>query len=437
MYTAYYYSGESVDFNGNGPNIIGTAKNSGDVMEKKVEFESSAGHRLAGILHRPDAGSPRAWVLFAHCFTCTKNVRAAKHIADALVREGMAVLRFDFTGLGQSEGDFSETHFSSNVRDLLDAARYLADEHSPPDSLVGHSLGGTAMLAAASEIDSAVAVATIGTPAEAEHVLHLIDEDLDTIEEKGCATVKLAGRPFRIRREFVEDVRNQSVRDGIRKLRKALLVMHSPVDELVPVKEAGRIYSSAMHPKSYISLDDADHLLSRRADSRYAGRVLSAWVSRFIDDDEYEAERPPFEPGQVVVSGRTDDGFRVAINADGHELRGDEPETYGGADSGPSPYDLLSAALGACTVMTLNMYARHKKLPVESVRVDVRHGKIHADDCAHCETEKGKVDRFQRRVYIRGDLSDEQRKRMLQIADRCPVHRTLHSEVDVQGELAD
>lgn len=406
-------------------------------MEKKVEFESSSGVRLAGVLHTPDAGKPRAWVLFAHCFTCTKNVRAAKHIANALTHEGMAVLRFDFTGLGQSEGDFSDTHFSSNVQDLVDAADFLASEYCAPDILVGHSLGGTAMLAAASEIDSAVAVATIGSPAEAEHVLHLLEEDLETIEETGTATVKLAGRPFRVRAEFLDDVRSQSVRDGIRELRKALLVMHSPVDEVVPVKEAGRIYSSAMHPKSYISLDDADHLLSRKADSHYAGRVLSAWVSRFLENAEDDLTRPAFRDEHVVVTGRTDDMFRVAINANGHVLRGDEPEEHGGADSGPSPYDKLSAALGACTVMTLNMYARHKKLPVESVRVDVRHGKIHAEDCENCETEKGKIDRFERMVYIQGDLNEEQLKRMLEIADRCPVHRTLHSEVEVVTRLVD
>ncbi|MBT8051733.1 MAG: OsmC family protein [Xanthomonadales bacterium] len=406
-------------------------------MESKVEFESSAGIELSGVLHRPDAGSPRAWVLFAHCFTCTKNVLAARHIADALTREGMAVLRFDFTGLGQSGGDFSETHFSSNVQDLVDAADFLAGEYQAPNILVGHSLGGTAMLAAASEIDSAVAIATIGSPAEAEHVLHLLEDDLETIEKAGCATVKLAGRPFQIRSEFIEDVRNQSVRDGIRNLRKALLVMHSPVDEVVPVKEAGRIYSSAMHPKSYISLDDADHLLSRKADSRYAGRVLSAWVSRFLDVAGEDLPTPAFEAAHVVVAGKTDDAFRVAINADGHVLQGDEPEEHGGADSGPSPYDLLSAALGACTVMTLNMYARHKKLPVESVRVDVQHGKIHAEDCERCETEKGKIDRFERRLTIAGDLSEDQRKRMLEIADRCPVHRTLHSEVEVASRLVE
>lgn len=406
-------------------------------MQKQVRFRSSGGVELAGALHRPDAGNPRAYALFAHCFTCTKNVKAAVNIAEALCLEGIAVLRFDFTGLGQSEGDFADTHFSSNVQDLLDAAEYLKNEHQAPDILVGHSLGGTAILAAAHRIDSAVAVATIGAPADAEHVLHLLDDDLPAIEEHGEAAVRLAGREFRIREDFVEDVRSQSVRDGIRNLRKALLVMHSPVDEVVPVEEAANIYRSALHPKSFISLDDADHLLSRAGDSRYAGHVLAAWASRFIHDPDDDLEPAVYHTGHVVVSGRPEDIFRVAINADGHRMAGDEPEKYGGTDTGPSPYDLLSAALASCTVMTLNMYARRKRLPLESVRVDVQHGKVHAEDCLDCQSETGKIDQFVRTIHLQGDLSDEQRQRMLEIADRCPVHRSLHSEIAIRSRLVD
>jgi len=406
-------------------------------MQHSVRFRSAAGLELAGVLHRPDAGTPRAYALFAHCFTCTKNVKAAVNIAEALCLEGIAVLRFDFTGLGQSEGEFADTHFSSNVRDLLDAADYLKREHQPPDILVGHSLGGTAMLAAAHHVDSAVAVATIGSPADAGHVLNLIEDDLQTIEAQGEAQVSLAGRSFRMRKDFIDDVRSQSVRDGIRKLRKALLVMHSPVDEVVPVDEAARIYRSALHPKSFISLDDADHLLSRSSDSRYAGHVLAAWASRFIHDPDDEIEPAIYHTGHVVVSGRPEDIFRVSINADGHRFNGDEPEKYRGTDSGPSPYDLLSAALASCTVMTLNMYARRKRLPVDSVRVDVQHGKIHAQDCTECESDRGKIDRFVRTVYLQGDLNPDQRRRLLEIADRCPVHRSLHSEIDIRSRLVD
>jgi len=406
-------------------------------MQQRVTFDNSGGDTLAGVLHTPDAGTPVAHALFAHCFTCTKNINAAVNIAEALCSEGIAVLRFDFTGLGQSEGEFSDTHFSSNVQDLLDAAEFLRQEHQAPEILAGHSLGGTAMLAAAPLIESAVAVATIGSPADAQHVLHLLDDDLDSIERRGEARVKLAGRPFHIRKEFVDDVRSQSVRDGIKKLRKALLVMHSPVDELVPVEEASRIYTSALHPKSFISLDNADHLLSREADSRYAGHVLAAWASRFIHDPDEEIEPAVYHTGHVVVSGKPEDIFRVSINADGHPMAGDEPEQYGGTDTGPSPYDLLSAALASCTVMTLNMYARRKRLPLESVRVDVQHGKIHAQDCMECETQSGKIDRFERLIHLAGDLSPEQRGRLMEIADRCPVHRTLHSEINIVSKLQD
>ena len=406
-------------------------------MQERVQFVSSAGHLLAGALHRPDAGSPRAYALFAHCFTCTRNARAAVYIAEALCHEGIAVLRFDFTGLGDSGGEFADTHFSSNVQDLLDAADYLKREHHAPDILVGHSLGGTAMLAAAHHIGSAVAVATIGSPADAEHVLQLLEDDLATIERHGEAQVSLAGRPFHIRKDFVDDVRSQSVRDGIRGLRKALLVMHSPIDEVVPLAEAASIYSSALHPKSFISLDDADHLLTRSADSRYAGHVLAAWASRFIHDPEEDIEPAIYHTGHVVVSGRPEDIFRVSINADGHRFEGDEPEKYGGTDSGPSPYDLLSAALASCTVMTLNMYARRKRLPLESVRVDVQHGKIHARDCEDCTSGDGKIDRFVRTIHLQGDLNPEQRERLLHIADRCPVHRSLHSEINIHSRLVD
>ena len=407
-------------------------------MQQNVRFDNARGQQLSGTLHLPDSGAPRAYALFAHCFTCTRNVKAAVHISDALAGAGLGVLRFDFTGLGQSEGEFADTHFSSNVEDLLAAAQWMEDEHEAPRLLVGHSLGGTAVLAAAHRLDDVVAVATIGSPADAEHVLHLVSDDIATIERQGEAEVKLAGRPFHIRREFLEDVRSQSVRDGIRSLRRALLILHSPVDELVSIDEASRIYASALHPKSFVSLDDADHLLSRERDSRYAGRVLAAWASRYLGEAEASATpRTIAVAGAVVAEARTVDGFLTALNADGHEFIADEPLSYGGTDLGPTPYDFLSAALGACTAMTLNVYARHKKLPLESVRVEVRHDRVHADDCEDCETKEGKVDHFFRRIAITGDLDADARKRLLEIADRCPVHKTLEAEIKIRTEAAD
>ena len=404
-------------------------------MQEQLRFQNVRGEQLAGIMHRPDAGAIRACVLFAHCFTCTKNIKAAVTIADALCAEGFGVLRFDFTGLGQSEGEFADTHFSSNVQDLVDAAQFMAQKFEAPAILVGHSLGGTAVLAAAHKIASVAAVATIGAPADAEHVLHLLDKDLEAIEQQGEAKVDLGGRPFHIRSDFVRDVRSQSVRDGIRSLRKALLVMHSPVDELVSIDEAARIYSNALHPKSFISLDDADHLLSREHDSRYAGQVLAAWASRYLPG---EIDQPPAArhiDGAVVVAGRPGDIFLSSVNADGHHLLADEPEAQGGGNRGPSPYDFLAAALGSCTVMTLNMYARHKQLTVDKVEVSVRHNRIHARDCEDCETQSGYLDRFDREITLSGDLSDAQRQRMLEIADLCPVHRTLKGEIKIRSAL--
>ncbi|HKJ18848.1 MAG TPA: alpha/beta fold hydrolase [Xanthomonadales bacterium] len=406
-------------------------------MQQSIKIPRTGGQTLAGIIHQPDAGQPRAWALFAHCFTCTKNIRAAVDIADALCDEGIAVVRFDFTGLGQSEGEFADTHFSSNVQDLVDVAEFMAADNHAPQILVGHSLGGTAVLAAAHRIDSAKAVVTIGSPADAKHVLHLIDDDIETIEREGEAKVSLAGRPFHIRSDFVDDVRSQSVRDGIRSLRKALLVMHAPLDELVSIDEASSIYTSAMHPKSFVSLDGADHLLTKRADSRYAGKVLACWASRYIEELKSTPQAARFQSGAVVGIGKAGDGFRVAINADGHRLLADEPAGVGGSDLGPSPYDFLSAGLVGCTVMTLHMYARHKKWALESVEVETRHGKIHAEDCEDCQTKTGKVDRFDRVLKITGDLDETQRQRLLEIADRCPVHRTLHEEVEVRTRLAD
>jgi putative redox protein len=404
-------------------------------MQEKVTFKNRDGQQLAGVIHRPDAGPMRASALFAHCFTCTKNILAAVNIADALAAEGIAVLRFDFTGLGDSDGDFSDTDFSANVQDLLDAAAFMAGALRAPDILVGHSLGGTAVLAAAADVPSAVAVATIGSPAEAEHVLHLIDEDIETIEQQGEAQVRLAGRPFRIKRQFVENVRTQKVRDGVRSLRRALLVMHSPVDELVSIDEASRIYSSALHPKSFVSLDKADHLLTRKADSVYAGKLLASWAERYIPVAEQKTVLAAHVPGAVLTEAALEDGFLVSINADGHLLVGDEPLSYGGTNLGPSPYGYLSAALGACTAMTLNFFARRESIPLQHASVEVRHDHIHAKDCASCASTSGRLDRFSRRIALQGELDEEQRALLLKIADRCPVHKALHKEVLIETEL--
>lgn len=402
---------------------------------ENVQFENARGEFLSGKLQLPDTGSPRACALFAHCFTCTKNIRAARTIADALCAEGIAVLRFDFAGLGQSEGEFADTNFSSNVSDLVAAAQYLEANLLAPELIIGHSLGGTAVLAAAPQIPSASVVATIGSPARASHVKHLFQHHREEIETKGEATVNLAGRPFLIRRQFLDDLDKGGLPESLRSLRKALLVFHSPVDATVGIDNAGEIFSAAMHPKSFISLDKADHLLSRDEDARYVAKVLAAWAHKYIREEKPAAVSDIEGSAGETVAQTSAGSLLTRISAAGHPLIADEPVSVGGTDSGPTPYDLLSASLAACTSMTLQMYARHKGLALESATVRVSHDRIHADDCASCKTTgSGKLDRFTRRITLEGSLTADERARMLEIADRCPVHRTLHSEVVVKTE---
>jgi uncharacterized OsmC-like protein/alpha-beta hydrolase superfamily lysophospholipase len=407
------------------------------MQNKKVSFDNEDGHALSGLLALPDS-PPRAYALFAHCFTCSKNTKAATNIAQALTNSGIAVLRFDFTGLGQSEGDFADTNFSSNVSDLLAAVRFLEENHRAPAILLGHSLGGTAILQAAADVPSAVAVATLGSPSDPGHVRHLLSGAEETLREQGIAEVNLGGRPFTIKRQFLDDLERHELPFAVKSLRKALLIMHAPLDDIVEIDNASALFSNALHPKSFISLDKADHLLSREADSLYAGRVLATWASRYLESEASEAPSGTPDTGDYETAARTHiSGFRTELVAGGHALVADEPASVGGTGAGPSPYDLLSAALAACTSMTLKMYASHKKLDLESATVRVRHGKIHAHDCEDCESAEGRIDQFERELLLEGKLSDAERQRMLEIADRCPVHRTLHGEVKVRTVLGD
>ena len=405
------------------------------MAKRNFLFSNAAGEQLAGVLETPGSGEIRAVALFAHCFTCTKNIRAATYIARALAEQGIACLRFDFTGLGESEGDFGASGFSANVADLVAAARALGETVAAPSLLVGHSLGGTAVLMAAREIESCVAVATLGAPGNAGHVTHHFAEGLDEIRRQGHATVSIGGRPFLLRRQFIDDLEAQPVEPQLADLKRALLVMHSPMDTVVGIDQATEIFSAARHPKSFVSLDRADHLLTNAADAAYAAQVIAAWASRYLPVTETGAIGTDEEPGVTAVTGA--DGFRTEIQAGPHRLIADEPPGVGGEDSGPTPYGLLSAALAACTSMTLQMYARRKKIALESTAVTVVHEKIHARDCEACETREGRVDRFDKRIRLTGELSDQERARLLEIADMCPVHRTLHSEVAVFSKVAE
>lgn len=389
----------------------------------RLTFDNGRGQALHARLDRPLRGTPRAYVLFAHCFTCSKNLGVVVALSRALVEAGWAVLRFDFTGLGDSEGDFADTHFSSNVEDLVAAARWLDEHHRGPRLLIGHSLGGAAVLRAAEHLDSVTAIATIGAPCHPEHVTRMLACDREEIEKEGKAEVELGGRRFTIKKEFLDDLEEQPMRHAIARLRRALLVMHAPKDEVVGVDNAAAIFTAARHPKSFVSLDDADHLLTRRADARYAANVIAAWAERYLPEADAETEQDE----QAVVAWGPVRGFRTELSAGGHLIVADEPKSVGGGEQGPTPYGLLQAALGACTVMTLRMYADRKGWPLEQAVTRLRHDKIHAADCESCEEgTKGRVDRIERVVEIIGDtLTDEQRARLLEIADKCPVHKTL------------
>lgn len=404
---------------------------------QKITFTGALGDELAARLDLPD-GPVHAYALFAHCFTCTKDIFAASRIADGLTGHGIAVLRFDFTGLGASEGEFANTNFSSNVDDLVAAANYMRKKLAAPKILIGHSLGGAAVLAAAPQIDEVAAVCTIGAPADPGHVANNFSEDVKRIETEGEAEITLVGRPFKIRKQFLDDVRAQKLKDVIAHLHKALLIFHSPVDSVVGIDNAREIYEAAKHPKSFVTLDDADHLLSKRADAAYCADVIAAWAERYLDAGREDVSRddiPSVEDG-IVVQETGRGRFANVVSVGGrHILKADEPLSVGGNDSGPTPYDYLLTALGACKSMTMRMYAERKQWPLEKARVTLRHEKIHAEDCDTCETEKGMVDLIETEIELSGDLSEEQRQKIFEIADRCPVHQTLTHEISLKSKL--
>jgi putative redox protein len=403
------------------------------VSMERIEFTGAGGAKLAARLDRP-AAAPVAYALFAHCFTCSKDIFAAARIAQGLAAHGIATLRFDFTGLGASEGEFANTNFSSNVGDLVAAADYMRAHLAAPRILVGHSLGGAAVLAAAARIPEAAAVATIAAPSDPAHVRRLLTGSAADIERDGEAPVSLAGRTFTIKKQFLDDIAAVRLKEAIGGLRKALLVMHAPFDQVVDIDNAAEIFLAAKHPKSFVSLDKADHLLTRREDAVYAADVIAAWASRYVGSQTSPAPAAA-EDGAVVVRENGVGLLSQDIVTGRHLMHADEPASAGGNDTGLTPYQLLSAALGACTSMTLRLYANHKKWPLERVGVTVRHDKIHAADCAECETKEGKVDSFAREIELTGPLDEAQRTRLLEIADKCPVHRTLHSEVQITTRL--
>ncbi len=426
------------------------------VRSTRITFRNDRGLRLAGLLDEPGSQPARAYALFAHCFTCNKNYKGVRNLCRALAAAGIGVLRFDFTGLGESEGDFSTTTFSDNIADILAAAHWLETHHAAPQLLIGHSLGGTAMLLAASRLQAVKAVATVASPSEPAHVLtHFADRQAQILQQ-GEAEIRIGGVAYRIRRPFVEDVQAHDLKAVLPGLKRALLILHAPGDETVSVEHAARLFALARHPKSFVSLDGADHLLSRPEDARYAGGLIAAWAQRYLVTDQASDRAPAASsastaresPATAVPAGKDDvvvtigrDHYHTEIRARHHEFTADEPLRAGGGDQGPTPYELLCAALGACTAITLRMYADRKSWPLESVRVVLRHAKVHVQDCRECPDDNaqknhagkgGWVDRIERRLSLRGDLSDAQRERLLAIADRCPVHRSLQEKILIE-----
>ena len=394
-------------------------------MTEKITFPNAEGVSLSARLEMPINGRARAYAVMAHCFTCSKNLHAAQHISHALTQKGIAVLRFDFTGLGESEGEFEDTNFSSNVEDLVAAAAFLEEHYEAPQLLVGHSLGGAAVLLASLRIDSITAVVTLAAPAQPAHLQKIFTDDLDTIEQEGEAKVTLGGRTFTITRQLLRDLREAHEKHDFTRIKCSLLILHSPTDTVVGIENAAEIYQQAHHPKSFIALDNADHLLTKAIDSQYAGDMIATWAQRYLTFSNTELTTDK----QVVTS--TGPGFTTEIMAEQHVLIADEPASVGGDNLGPSPYDLLVASLGACTGMTLRMYADRKKWPLKEVRVHLQHKKDYDQDCQSCEEKEEKIDHIERSLEIIGDLDEEQRKRLLEIADRCPVHKTLEGDIKV------
>ena len=404
----------------------------------KALFNNEQGQELAGLLETPDKPT-NTYAIFAHCFTCSKDIAAASRITRALAQQGIAVLRFDFTGLGNSDGDFANTNFSSNVEDLISAATYLEKNYDAPVMLIGHSLGGAAVLAAAQSINSIKALVTIGAPATGQHVEHLFSDAKDVILNEGEAVVNLANRKFTIKKQFIDDINSHNDTDHIQQLNSALLVLHSPIDDTVSIDEAATIYFAAKHPKSFISLDKADHLLTRREDSEYVASVVASWAGRYLDLAETNAEQssgtaPAVSSGEVFITEQNQN-FTRKIFTENHQLIADEPLSYGGLNLGPNPYEYLLTSLGACTSMTIRMYANRKQLKLENVEITLKHDRIHAEDCSDCEQQTGLVDTINKKIRLYGDLTDEERQRLLEIADKCPVHKTLHNEIKITSEL--
>lgn len=400
----------------------------------KLNIKNSDGFKLHAVLELPADRKVEQYAIFAHCFTCNSNFNAVRHISRELTSHGFGVVRFDFTGLGDSEGEFAETNFSANVRDLIDVNDYIKKEYKAPSLLIGHSLGGAAALMAAHELENIQAVATIGAPSEANHVKHLFEDNIDKIRKEGEAEVNIGGRPFKIKKQFLDDIMSNEVQKRIDKLKKPILILHSPLDKIVSIDNAAEIYKAAFHPKSFISLDKADHMLSNKEDSNYAAKIIGTWAEKYINlSQERDHKISDTKGEQVAAHLKVENKFTTQLTNGRHHLLADEPPSVEGEDLGFSPYELLNAALGACTAMTLKMYAARKSWPLEEVYVFLSYESKHSD---HADSSNKKVNNIKRKIEIIGqDLTQEQIEKLLEIANKCPVHKTLTETVKISTAL--
>ena len=397
-------------------------------ITRQFDFKNKENQVLSGRIELPSE-KPRAMAIMAHCFTCSKDSIAAARISRNLSELGIGVLRFDFTGLGNSEGEFANTNFSSNVQDLISAYEALTKEYQPPTILIGHSLGGAAVLKASLELDLVKAVVTIGAPSDTQHVKNFFESQVEKIKSEGKAEVNLAGRKFTIKKQLIDDLNEQTILVGLSHSKKAYLIMHSPTDNTVSIDSAARIFQAVKHPKSFISLDGTDHLLSKAKDAEYVSQVISAWVTKFIPDNK--TTQPEIE-GRIEVRSRKRQVFTQDIYSNQHHLVADEPLSANGEGLGMDPYELLLSSLGACTAMTIKMYANRKGILIDDLKVELNHEKKYSEDCESCEEKPQKLDHIEKKIYLSGNFTEEQRQRMIEISSRCPVHTTLKSEVNIK-----
>lgn len=404
------------------------------MQKEKISFKNNKGENLKAILYTPATRSAHSYAIFAHCFTCNKNFKNIKYISQSLTDKGFGVFSFDFTGLGESEGEFSDTDFSHNIQDLLAAVEYLKENYTSPSLLVGHSLGGTACIYASLEVKSCKAVVSIGSPHDPEHVKRLLKKNIDEINENREAHVNIGGRSFKIKKSFLTDIEKQSEKNALSNLTASLLILHSLQDKIVGIANAEKLYKAAKHPKSFISLDGANHLLTNENDSKYVGEVIASWSSRYLDTADETKDLKTKH--QVMANLEKGDDFTTEMKAGIHYFKADEPEDFGGKNLGPSPYELVSSGLAACTAMTLQMYAKRKNWNLNGVEIHINYQKVHAEDAENCDDKKSKkIDTFSREIVLKGNLDEKQQQKLLEIANKCPVHKTLSSDINIETKL--